>query len=170
MDSVSSGSSLLQDSLQLVRCDLLGPTVTIDTYSTDINIPIFVVLYVGYKVIHRTKFWKPMEMDFVTVSSGVVLILLPFVDSVISRAFRHQKRPRHRKNLRRISENVLLILSFKVELHIFPACKFSYYVMSNISRCFASGIKNKGMKLPNPRVCGTCPASRRDTFLAVFCG
>ncbi|KAF8159384.1 general APC amino acid permease [Crassisporium funariophilum] len=31
-----------------------------------INIPIFVCLYVGYKVVKRTKIWKPMEMDFVT--------------------------------------------------------------------------------------------------------
>ncbi|KIM44430.1 hypothetical protein M413DRAFT_353125 [Hebeloma cylindrosporum] len=31
-----------------------------------INIPIFVVLYFGYKIVFRTKFWKPLEMDFVT--------------------------------------------------------------------------------------------------------
>ena len=35
---------------------------------SDINIPIFVVLYFGYKIIMRTKIWKPTEMDFVTVS------------------------------------------------------------------------------------------------------
>ena len=34
----------------------------------DINIPIFLVLFVGYKVVMRTKIWKPEEMDFVTVS------------------------------------------------------------------------------------------------------
>ena len=34
----------------------------------DINIPIFTVLYFGYKIIMRTKIWKPTEMDFVTVS------------------------------------------------------------------------------------------------------
>ena len=34
----------------------------------DINIPIFTVLYFGYKSIMRTKIWKPTEMDFVTVS------------------------------------------------------------------------------------------------------
>ncbi|CAA7269266.1 unnamed protein product [Cyclocybe aegerita] len=31
-----------------------------------INIPIFLVLYFGYKIVKRTKVWKPMEMDFVT--------------------------------------------------------------------------------------------------------
>ena len=34
----------------------------------DINIPIFAFLYFGYKIIMRTKIWKPTEMDFVTVS------------------------------------------------------------------------------------------------------
>jgi len=34
----------------------------------DLNIPIFVFLYLGYKIIMRTKIWKPSEMDFVTVS------------------------------------------------------------------------------------------------------
>ena len=33
---------------------------------TDINIPLFIVLYVGFKVVKRTKVWKPHEMDFVT--------------------------------------------------------------------------------------------------------
>ena len=32
-----------------------------------INIPIFFVLFVGWKVIKRTKFWRADEMDFVTV-------------------------------------------------------------------------------------------------------
>jgi len=31
-----------------------------------INIPIFFVLYFGYKFIMKTSFWKPEEMDFVT--------------------------------------------------------------------------------------------------------
>ncbi|KAG5634833.1 hypothetical protein H0H81_000562 [Sphagnurus paluster] len=31
-----------------------------------INIPIFAVLYIGYKVYKRTKIWQPEEMDFVT--------------------------------------------------------------------------------------------------------
>jgi len=35
-------------------------------FTAYVNIPIFVVLYVGYKVVYRTKFWKPTEMDFVT--------------------------------------------------------------------------------------------------------
>ena len=37
-----------------------------DFLTSYINIPIFVGLYVGYKVIKRTKVWKPEEMDFVT--------------------------------------------------------------------------------------------------------
>jgi len=31
-----------------------------------INIPIFVGLYFGYKIVKRTSIWKPLEMDFVT--------------------------------------------------------------------------------------------------------
>ncbi|EJF64342.1 general amino acid permease 1 [Dichomitus squalens] len=31
-----------------------------------INIPLFFILWIGYKVIKRTKVWKPEEMDFVT--------------------------------------------------------------------------------------------------------
>ncbi|EJD00419.1 general amino acid permease 1 [Fomitiporia mediterranea MF3/22] len=31
-----------------------------------INIPIFFLLYFGYKIVKRTRFWKPHEMDFVT--------------------------------------------------------------------------------------------------------
>ena len=31
-----------------------------------IDIPIFVLVYVGYKVVKKTKVWKPEEMDFVT--------------------------------------------------------------------------------------------------------
>jgi amino acid transporter len=35
-------------------------------FTAYINIPIFVGLYVGYKIIKRTSVWKPSEMDFVT--------------------------------------------------------------------------------------------------------
>ncbi|KAF7289086.1 General APC amino acid permease [Mycena chlorophos] len=31
-----------------------------------INIPIFAIMYFGYKIVYRTKIWKPLEMDFVT--------------------------------------------------------------------------------------------------------
>ena len=34
--------------------------------SVDINIPLFIILFVGYKFIKRTRFWRPEEMDFVT--------------------------------------------------------------------------------------------------------
>ena len=37
--------------------------------SLDLNIPIFVFLYLGYKIVFRTKIWKPTEMDLVTVST-----------------------------------------------------------------------------------------------------
>ena len=33
--------------------------------SIDINIPLFIALYVGWKLVKRTKIWKPHEMDFV---------------------------------------------------------------------------------------------------------
>jgi hypothetical protein len=33
----------------------------------DINIPLYLALYVGWKVFKKTKVWKPTEMDFVTV-------------------------------------------------------------------------------------------------------
>ena len=36
------------------------------TVYADINIPLFFVLWIGYKLIKRTKVWKPEEMDFVT--------------------------------------------------------------------------------------------------------
>ncbi|KAF9038572.1 general APC amino acid permease [Panaeolus papilionaceus] len=35
-------------------------------FTAYINIPFFFILYFGYKFIKRTKFWKPLEMDFVT--------------------------------------------------------------------------------------------------------
>ncbi|KAM5536471.1 hypothetical protein V8D89_009907 [Ganoderma adspersum] len=31
-----------------------------------INVPLFIALYVGWKVVKRTRVWKPHEMDFVT--------------------------------------------------------------------------------------------------------
>ena len=38
-----------------------------DFLTAYINIPIFVVLYVGWKILKRTKVWRPEDMDFVTV-------------------------------------------------------------------------------------------------------
>ncbi|KIK04549.1 hypothetical protein K443DRAFT_92828 [Laccaria amethystina LaAM-08-1] len=35
-------------------------------FTAYVNIPIFLILYVGYKIVKRTKVWKPLEMDFVT--------------------------------------------------------------------------------------------------------
>ncbi|TFK39733.1 general APC amino acid permease [Crucibulum laeve] len=35
-------------------------------FTAYVNIPIFLVLYFGFKITKRTKFWKPTEMDFVT--------------------------------------------------------------------------------------------------------
>jgi len=37
-----------------------------DFFTSYINLPIFAVLYFGYKFTKRTKSWKPEEMDFVT--------------------------------------------------------------------------------------------------------
>jgi len=37
-----------------------------DFFTAYINIPIFLILYFGYKVIKKTKIWKPEEMDFVS--------------------------------------------------------------------------------------------------------
>jgi len=37
-----------------------------DFFTCYVNIPIFVGLYVGYKVTKRSQFWKPEERDFVT--------------------------------------------------------------------------------------------------------
>ncbi|KAI0091605.1 general amino acid permease 1 [Irpex rosettiformis] len=37
-----------------------------DFLTSYINIPLFFALYFGWKIIKRTKIWKPMEMDFVT--------------------------------------------------------------------------------------------------------
>lgn len=45
-----------------------------------INIPIFFGLYIVWKVIKRSKFWKPHEMDFVTVRE--TFYNFPFSDFV----------------------------------------------------------------------------------------
>ncbi|KAJ8455263.1 hypothetical protein ONZ45_g18996 [Pleurotus djamor] len=37
-----------------------------DFLTAYINIPIFIALYVGYKIFKRSKFWKASEMDFTT--------------------------------------------------------------------------------------------------------
>lgn len=42
----------------------------------DINIPIFLVLYIGHKIHKRTKIWRPKEMDFDTVRLSVLYIFL----------------------------------------------------------------------------------------------
>jgi amino acid transporter len=44
-----------------------------------LNIPIFLFLYFGYKIIHRTKIWKPTEMDFVTGIPTLAETELPLV-------------------------------------------------------------------------------------------
>jgi len=35
---------------------------------TDVDIVIFVALFLLWKIIQRTELWKPEEMDFTTVS------------------------------------------------------------------------------------------------------
>ncbi|OSD05392.1 general amino acid permease 1 [Trametes coccinea BRFM310] len=37
-----------------------------DFLTAYINVPLFIALYVGWKIVKRTKIWKPHEMDFVT--------------------------------------------------------------------------------------------------------
>ena len=32
----------------------------------DINIPLFLIVYFGWKIFKRTKIWQPEEMDFAT--------------------------------------------------------------------------------------------------------
>ena len=44
-----------------------------DFLTAYINIPIFIVLYVGWKLVKRTKAWRAEDMDFVTVSAHGVL-------------------------------------------------------------------------------------------------
>jgi len=44
-----------------------------------INIPLFAILYFGYKIVMRTKIWKPMEMDFVTGIPTVEETELPLI-------------------------------------------------------------------------------------------
>ena len=48
-----------------------GFEVFFDFNATDfltcyLNIPLFIILYFGWKTFKRTKIWKPHEMDFVT--------------------------------------------------------------------------------------------------------
>ncbi|KAF8902381.1 general amino acid permease 1 [Gymnopilus junonius] len=35
-------------------------------FTAYVNIPIFLILYLGYRIFMKTSFWKPEEMDFVT--------------------------------------------------------------------------------------------------------
>jgi amino acid transporter len=50
-----------------------------DFITAYINIAIFAALYFGYKIIMRTKIWKPMEMDFVTGIPTVEETELPHI-------------------------------------------------------------------------------------------
>ena len=37
-----------------------------DFLTAYINLPIFVLMYFGWKIVKKTKIWKPEEMDFIT--------------------------------------------------------------------------------------------------------
>lgn len=67
-------------------------------YAPDINIPIFAALYSGYKLIYRTRVWKPLEMDFVTVSSNALQGVI-FLRAFASRVFRLSKRRNYHQTL-----------------------------------------------------------------------
>jgi amino acid transporter len=45
---------------------LLSRVLPTHLYYPDINIPIFFLLFVGWKIYKKTKFWKADDMDFVT--------------------------------------------------------------------------------------------------------
>jgi amino acid transporter len=51
-------------------------------FTAYINLPIFATLYFGYKVIKRTKIWKPREMDFVTGIPSVEETEMPEIEPV----------------------------------------------------------------------------------------
>lgn len=74
---------------------------------SDVNIPIFLVLYFGYKFTMKTQFWKPEEMDFVTVSCSIFSfpITLDWHDvHTNSRVFLLSKRQRNPNFHRNTSE------------------------------------------------------------------
>lgn len=56
----------------LVACEspclrLVSSSFLLTLLLLDLNIPLFFALYFGWKIIKRTKIWKPEEMDFHTV-------------------------------------------------------------------------------------------------------
>jgi len=51
-------------------------------FSNYVNILIFTVLYAGYKIIKRTRVWKPLEMDFVTGIPSIEETETPIVPAV----------------------------------------------------------------------------------------
>lgn len=75
--SFSNGTPL--NSSLLVSLRVYWKLLASDTYvvscAADINIPIFVGLYLIYKVPKRSEFWKASEMDFYTVSTTPVWLL-----------------------------------------------------------------------------------------------
>ncbi len=62
-----SGVSTPRTSSQPVSTSYFPLPSTTTLRSPDINIPLFFILYFGWKIFKRTKIWKPIEMDFVTV-------------------------------------------------------------------------------------------------------
>src|SRR5882762_4654384 len=44
---------------------------TSDFFTAYINIPFFFILWAGWRIYKRTRFWRAHEMDFVTVCGGL---------------------------------------------------------------------------------------------------
>lgn len=63
-----NASDFLTSCMSFLFSPLFSLSITHDDISlqSDINIPLFFLLYIVWKVLKRTKVWKPMEMDFVT--------------------------------------------------------------------------------------------------------
>ena len=74
---------------------------TQDFLTAYINIPIFFFLWIGWSVYMRTSFWRPEEMDFVTVRWGASitpltgLIFTRLITNRVSRLSKRQTLPRY---------------------------------------------------------------------------
>ena len=87
---------------------------TLTLFILDINIPLFVILYFGWKLFKRTKIWKPLEMDFVTVSTLRVTNITSTLRTLPChfRVFHQSKRLNFQKNHLRMYGRRLLKCSF----------------------------------------------------------
>ena len=147
----SFGTLLLQGSSQPV-CIFHDPSLSAcRTYSCqDINIPIFAGLYFGFKIIKRTKIWKPTEMDFVTVSLNWLMAIPPDWRSLLSFTG-HPYSGRNR------------IATDSTEAHRGAHCRYSF--LSAITICYLSNL----FYLPNYiNKCITLHVFWVDIYMAKF--